>query len=57
MVEWGEGFAEGLAGERLEVHIDRSTSAAPEAADVRRVRVSGVGARWDEVDLRETLSA
>ncbi|NEE00151.1 tRNA (adenosine(37)-N6)-threonylcarbamoyltransferase complex ATPase subunit type 1 TsaE [Phytoactinopolyspora halotolerans] len=56
VVEWGEGFAEGLAGDRLEIHIDRSTSASDEAADVRRVRIARVGTRWDDADLNAVLS-
>ncbi|MFC4111439.1 tRNA (adenosine(37)-N6)-threonylcarbamoyltransferase complex ATPase subunit type 1 TsaE [Nonomuraea zeae] len=41
VVEWGEGLVEGLAEDRLEIHIDR------EAGDeARLVTVRGVGARW-----------
>jgi tRNA threonylcarbamoyladenosine biosynthesis protein TsaE len=45
VVEWGEGKAEDLSDERLEVVIGRS--AGPDAADESRtVSVRGVGARW-----------
>ncbi|NED94361.1 tRNA (adenosine(37)-N6)-threonylcarbamoyltransferase complex ATPase subunit type 1 TsaE [Phytoactinopolyspora alkaliphila] len=58
VVEWGEDFAEGLAGERLEIHIDRSVHGAPEGrADLRRVRIAGVGPRWNDADLRGLLVA
>lgn len=51
LVEWGEGVAEGLAGDRLDVHIDRARGGA-DRADMRRVRIDAVGARWDERQLR-----
>jgi tRNA threonylcarbamoyladenosine biosynthesis protein TsaE len=49
VVEWGEGIAEGLADERVEVRIERAV--ADEAADdgeldPRRVRIAPVGLRW-----------
>ncbi|GAA2854201.1 tRNA (adenosine(37)-N6)-threonylcarbamoyltransferase complex ATPase subunit type 1 TsaE [Nonomuraea rubra] len=41
VVEWGEGLVEGLADDRLEIHIDR------EAGDEARiVTLRGVGPRW-----------
>jgi tRNA threonylcarbamoyladenosine biosynthesis protein TsaE len=41
VVEWGEGLAEGLAEDRLEITI------APDpGGDVRTVRLTGHGARW-----------
>lgn len=40
VVEWGEGLAEGLAEDRLEITIDRH------ADDVRTVYLTGVGERW-----------
>ena len=54
VVEWGEGLAEGLADDRLEVRIERAV--ADDAArdgelDPRRVRVSPVGHRWLGVRL------
>jgi tRNA threonylcarbamoyladenosine biosynthesis protein TsaE len=48
VVEWGEGLAERLADDRLEVRIDRSSDPADET---RQVRLVGVGARWDGVGL------
>jgi tRNA threonylcarbamoyladenosine biosynthesis protein TsaE len=38
-VEWGEGLAEGLSDDRLEIAIELSGSA-------RTVRITGVGRRW-----------
>ncbi|TDE02458.1 tRNA (adenosine(37)-N6)-threonylcarbamoyltransferase complex ATPase subunit type 1 TsaE [Jiangella asiatica] len=49
LVEWGEGVAEGLAGDRLEIHIDRPHDA--DEGEVRHVRVTPVGGRWDEREL------
>jgi len=40
-VEWGEGLAERLSPDRLEVRLDRSA-----ADDSRSVEVRGVGERW-----------
>ncbi len=54
VVEWGEGLAEGLADDRLEVRIVRAfADEADDGAelDPRRVRVSPVGRRWLGVDL------
>lgn len=47
VVEWGEGMAEGLSGDRLEIHIDRSHGAEAES-DVRHVQVAFVGERWKD---------
>ncbi len=49
VVEWGEGFAEGLGPDRLEVHIHRSSGA--NADEVREVRITAVGDRWAGADL------
>lgn len=56
IVEWGEGLAEGLAEDRLEISIRRDT--APEGpagsdptAASRRVRLTGVGPRWTDFRL------
>jgi tRNA threonylcarbamoyladenosine biosynthesis protein TsaE len=52
VVEWGEGIAEGLADDRLEVRIERSL--ADETAgglDPRRVVVWPIGRRWLEQRL------
>jgi len=44
VVEWGEGLAEGLAEDRLEVSIQPAAD-----GDVRTVRLTGHGARWNAV--------
>jgi tRNA threonylcarbamoyladenosine biosynthesis protein TsaE len=49
VVEWGTGMAEALAEDRLEVEILRTH--ADDAGETRTVRVTGVGARWADVDL------
>ncbi|HEX2361875.1 MAG TPA: tRNA (adenosine(37)-N6)-threonylcarbamoyltransferase complex ATPase subunit type 1 TsaE [Jiangellaceae bacterium] len=49
VVEWGEGLAEGLGPDRLEVHIHRDSGAAE--SDVREIRITPVGDRWIGVDL------
>jgi len=47
VVEWGEGIAEGLADDRVEVRIERTLgAAASEELDPRRVRIAPVGRRW-----------
>ena len=46
VVEWGAGLVERLAESWLHVEIDR----APDD-DVRRVRLTGAGARWDTATL------
>jgi len=59
VVEWGEGLAEVLAADRLEITIERPHGGGdgddldPEAADVgpRRVRVRAIGPRWEGVPL------
>jgi tRNA threonylcarbamoyladenosine biosynthesis protein TsaE len=64
VVEWGEGVAEPLAGDRLEVVIRRRRGTPPDgpggevedAGDPRHVRVSPVGPRWIGVDLRSALT-
>jgi tRNA threonylcarbamoyladenosine biosynthesis protein TsaE len=43
VVEWGEGLAEGLAEDRLEISIRPDPD-----SDVRTVRLNGYGARWQE---------
>lgn len=44
VIEWGQGLAEHLSQDRLEIDIDRT-------ADTRRVWIQPVGPRWDDVDL------
>lgn len=53
VVEWGEGLAEVLSGDRLEVVLDRPAAADDEVSDagVRHVVVRGVGPRWQDVAL------
>ena len=63
VVEWGEGLAEGLAADRLEIAIAAGPPVAGAAADQegeiadpaldmpRTVRVSKVGARWEGIEL------
>ncbi|MBA8954438.1 tRNA threonylcarbamoyladenosine biosynthesis protein TsaE [Actinomadura namibiensis] len=51
IVEWGEGLAEGLAEERLEVLITRSADGSTEE---RLVRFTPVGDRWS--DLHDHLT-
>jgi tRNA threonylcarbamoyladenosine biosynthesis protein TsaE len=64
VVEWGEGMAEGLAADRLEIAIaadppaaigaspGRPGEIADPAVDMpRTVRISMVGARWEGVEL------
>jgi tRNA threonylcarbamoyladenosine biosynthesis protein TsaE len=49
VVEWGEGIAEGLADDRVEVRIERAVAdgaPADGAQDPRRVRIAPVGRRW-----------
>lgn len=43
-IEWGQGKAEWLADDRLEVDIDRS---ADPTTDLRTVRLTGIGPRWN----------
>jgi tRNA threonylcarbamoyladenosine biosynthesis protein TsaE len=61
VVEWGHGLVEGLAGDRLEVTLERSATAPDEtdaegndAGDIdelRTVSVSATGDRWADVSL------
>ena len=46
VVEWGEGKAEQLSDSRLEVSLDRSA-----ADETRLVTLTGIGPRWEGVDL------
>jgi tRNA threonylcarbamoyladenosine biosynthesis protein TsaE len=67
VVEWGEGMAEPLAGDRLEVVVRRRRGAVDavdagdaggpdDAVDPRHVRVHPVGRRWIGADLRGALT-
>ncbi|MBO3101648.1 tRNA (adenosine(37)-N6)-threonylcarbamoyltransferase complex ATPase subunit type 1 TsaE [Cellulomonas fengjieae] len=57
VVEWGEGWVEGLAQDRLEITLERPRGAVSEdsledaATGERVVTVRAVGARWADVDL------
>jgi tRNA threonylcarbamoyladenosine biosynthesis protein TsaE len=57
VVEWGEGLAEGLAADRLEISItpqpgNGGDDLADPLADLpRTVRISAVGARWEGIQL------
>jgi len=56
VVEWGEGLAESLADERLEVHLARATGDDPhQDTDVRTLRFTAVG-RWIGSGLAEALA-
>ncbi|MGH3224873.1 MAG: tRNA (adenosine(37)-N6)-threonylcarbamoyltransferase complex ATPase subunit type 1 TsaE [Streptosporangiaceae bacterium] len=48
VVEWGEGLAEGLADDRLEISIQPARD-----GDTRIVRITGHGARWNGADESE----
>ncbi|MBM6402762.1 tRNA (adenosine(37)-N6)-threonylcarbamoyltransferase complex ATPase subunit type 1 TsaE [Phycicoccus sp. CSK15P-2] len=50
VVEWGEGLAEGLAEDRLEVVLD-----VDPATEVRTATVTGVGLRWADAAALEVL--
>jgi tRNA threonylcarbamoyladenosine biosynthesis protein TsaE len=58
VVEWGEGLAEPLAGDRLEIVVRRrrGTPADVDADDPRHLRLHPVGRRWIGVDLRAALT-
>lgn len=45
IVEWGEGLAEGLADDRLEVIISRGEG----PGEIREVRIEGIGDRWRDL--------
>ena len=49
VVEWGEGIAESLSGDRLEISLTRGN--ASEDEDLRTITVTPVGPRWRELDL------
>ena len=48
-VEWGEGLAEGLSDDRLEISIELS-------GEARIVRITGVGPRWSGAILAPARS-
>lgn len=49
VVEWGEGLAEDLAADWLEVRIDRPHPDRPGDENGRLVTLRGVGGRWHDV--------
>ncbi len=63
VVEWGEGKVEELTEDRLHLRIERTTGATGSGGngggastgdtgdDVRRVTLTGLGARWSTADL------
>ena len=56
VVEWGEGLAEGLAADRLEIAIVPEPGESGELDDMtadraRTVRISAVGERWEGIKL------
>jgi tRNA threonylcarbamoyladenosine biosynthesis protein TsaE len=62
VVEWGEGLAEGLSADRLEIAITPAAGADGDADEAwdddgaaadrpRTVRISAVGERWEGVEL------
>lgn len=60
VVEWGEGLAEALAEDRLEVQLTRSTGASEqgpgEDSETRRVRLTPIGARWVGSELADLVT-
>ena len=57
VVEWGEGLAEGLADDRLEIAITSDAVVTGETGEddlgdaPRTVRISAVGERWEGIKL------
>jgi len=59
VVEWGEGLAEGLSADRLEIAIETLPMGGAEPADPddlagdmpRAVRITPVGQRWEGIEL------
>ena len=52
IVEWGKGLVEGLAADRLDIEISRTVGSESE---LREVRITAKGQRWDGVELGEVL--
>ncbi|GAA1238850.1 tRNA (adenosine(37)-N6)-threonylcarbamoyltransferase complex ATPase subunit type 1 TsaE [Kitasatospora nipponensis] len=58
VVEWGEGKVEDLSESRLEVRIERALGGADQDdSDPRQVTLTGLGSRWDGVDLAALAEA
>jgi tRNA threonylcarbamoyladenosine biosynthesis protein TsaE len=59
VVEWGEGLAEGLSADRLEIAIETLPAGDADPADPddlagdmpRTVRITSVGQRWEGIEL------
>ena len=59
VVEWGEGLAEGLSADRLEIAIEAVAVGGTDPTDPddlagdmpRTVRISSVGQRWEGIEL------
>jgi len=49
VVEWGEGLAEGLSEDRLQIQLQRSAD-----DDARRVSIMAHGRRWADVPIPAT---
>ncbi len=54
VVEWGEGLAEALAEDRLEIRIERDPTGDSEH---RAVTITPFGKRWFDTGLAQELSA
>jgi tRNA threonylcarbamoyladenosine biosynthesis protein TsaE len=52
IVEWGRGLVEGLAADRLDIEISRTVG---NESELREVRITAQGQRWDGVELGELL--
>jgi tRNA threonylcarbamoyladenosine biosynthesis protein TsaE len=52
VVEWGHGLVEDLAADRLDIEISRQAGVGD---DVRRVRITASGRRWDAAELTRQL--
>lgn len=52
VVEWGEGLAEALTVDRLELRLERP---ADPSSEVRTLTLTAVGARWRDADLSVVL--
>jgi len=60
VVEWGEGKAEVLTDDRLDIVISREFAEdldEPGDSDVRWVVVRGIGDRWTDADLLDLADA
>jgi tRNA threonylcarbamoyladenosine biosynthesis protein TsaE len=48
LVEWGEGLVEGLAGDPVQVRIDRPDDAGDETRHVEIIGIAGVDGQWTD---------